>query len=186
MSNIMSVQVAIDRRQFLHGVTGVLTGVLGVSLPIASLMPGRAWSVDLHVLNASDAAALNTMVHTIAPHDGLDEAAYALVVAALDTAAAISAESRAALLAGIKSLGADFAAASEPERVRKLESIEPSPFFQSVRLKTVMVLYDNPIAWAHFGYEGAAFSKGGYLTRGFNDLKWLPEVPLKASGPMPV
>jgi hypothetical protein len=70
--------------------------------------------------------------------------------------------------------------------VRKLEAIEPSPFFQSVRLKTVMVLYDNPIAWAHFGYEGEAFSKGGYLTRGFNDLKWLPEVPLEASGPMPV
>jgi hypothetical protein len=49
-----------------------------------------------------------------------------------------------------------------------------------------MVLYSNPIAWAHFGYEGEAFSKGGYLLRGFNDLKWLPEVPTAASGPMPV
>jgi hypothetical protein len=182
----MSVQVAIDRRQFLQGVTAVLTGVLGASLPLASLMAGRAWAVDLHVLNASDAAALNAMVHTIAPHDGLDEAAYALVIAALDTAAAATAEGRAALLAGIGSLGADFAAASEPERVRKLQAIEPSPFFQSVRLKTVMVLYGNPIAWAHFGYEGEAFSKGGYLTRGFNDLKWLPEVPLEAGGPMPI
>ena len=84
--------------------------------------------------------------------------------------------------AGIRSLGTDFAAASEPERVRKLEAIEPSPFFQSVRLKTVMVLYDNPIAWAHFGYEGEAFSKGGYLFRGFNDLRWLPEVPEADSG----
>ena len=42
------------------------------------------------------------------------------------------------------------------------------------------------IAWAHFGYEGEAFSKGGYLLRGFNDLKWLPEVPSADSGPMPV
>jgi len=55
-----------------------------------------------------------------------------------------------------------------------------------VRVKTLLVLYDNPIAWAHFGYQGEAFSKGGYLLRGFNDLKWLPEVPLSASGPMPV
>ncbi|MEP6548967.1 MAG: twin-arginine translocation signal domain-containing protein [Gammaproteobacteria bacterium] len=182
----MSVEAVIDRRQFLHGATGVLTGVLGVSLPLVSLMHGRAWAVDLHVLNAADAATLNAMVHCIAPHDGLDEAAYALVIAALDTAAAVSTESRAALLAGIKSLGMDFAAAGEPDRIAKLEAIESSPFFQSVRLKTVMVLYDNPIAWAHFGYEGEAFSKGGYLTRGFNDLKWLPEVPLGASGPMPV
>ena len=181
----MSPQVAIDRRQFLHGATGVLTGVLGVSLPLASLMPGRAWSVDLHVLNAADAATLNAMVHTIAPHDGLDEAAYALVIAALDTAATATPQSRTELVAGIRSLGVDFAAASEADRVRRLEAMESSPFFQSVRLKTVMVLYDNPIAWAHFGYEGEAFSKGGYLMRGFNDLKWLPEVPLDASGPMP-
>lgn len=182
----MSVDAVIDRRQFLHGVSGVLSGVLGVSLPLAALMPGRAWAVDLHVLDAVDAATLNAVVHTIAPHDGLDEAAYALVIAALDTAAAASTDGRAVLLAGIKSLGADFAAAVELDRVRKLEAIESSPFFQSVRLKTVMVLYDNPIAWAHFGYEGEAFSKGGYLTRGFNDLTWLPEVPLSASGPMPV
>jgi hypothetical protein len=176
----------IDRRQFLHGVSGVLSGVLGVSIPLASLAPGRAWSLDLQVLSTSDAAALGAMVHTIAPHEGLDEAAYALVIAALDSAAAGSAQGRAELTAGIQNLGADFAAASEAERVRRLESIESSAFFQSVRLKTVMVLYDNPIAWAHFGYEGEAFSKGGYLLRGFNDLKWLPEVPLAASGPLPV
>jgi hypothetical protein len=90
------------------------------------------------------------------------------------------------LLAGVTGLGADFAHDIESVRVQKLQAIEPSPFFQSVRLKTLMVLYSNPIAWAHFGYEGEAFSKGGYLLRGFNDLKWLPEVPTAASGPMPV
>jgi hypothetical protein len=70
--------------------------------------------------------------------------------------------------------------------VQKLQAIEASAFFQSVRLKTLLVLYNNPIAWTHFGYEGEAFSKGGYLLRGFNDLKWLPEVPMAASGSMPV
>ena len=66
-----------------------------------------------------------------------------------------------------------------------LKTIEQEAFFQSVRLKTLLVLYANPIAYAHFGYEGEAFSKGGYLLRGFNDLQWLPEVPLAASGPVP-
>jgi hypothetical protein len=176
---------AIDRRQFLHGVTGVLSGVLGASLPLASLLPSRAWCLDLQVLSSADAAKLNAMVHTIAPHDGLDEAAYALVVGALDTDAAASPDGRRELLEGLKSLGADFAAAGEPQRVKVLQAHEASSFFQAVRLKTVMVLYDNPIAWAHFGYEGEAFTKGGYLHRGFNDLKWLPEVPLADSGPVP-
>jgi len=54
-----------------------------------------------------------------------------------------------------------------------------------MRLKTLQVLYSSPIAYAYFGYEGEAYSKGGYLFRGFNDLRWLPEVPAKDSGPLP-
>jgi hypothetical protein len=74
----------------------------------------------------------------------------------------------------------------ENARVEQLRHIESGAFFQSVRLKTLLVLYNNPIAWAHFGFQGESFSKGGYLLRGFNDLKWLPEVPLADSGPMPL
>jgi hypothetical protein len=176
----------LGRRQFVHGVTGVLTGALGALHPFAVLAPSRAWAVELHTLSMAESATLLGMIHTIAPHDGLDEAAYALVVGALDADASTSGESRGALTAGLAGLGTDFAPASEPERVQKLRAIESSPFFQSVRLKTLLVLYDNPIAWAHFGYEGEAFSKGGYLLRGFNDLKWLPDVPADASGPMPI
>jgi hypothetical protein len=45
--------------------------------------------------------------------------------------------------------------------------------------------YATSMAYAYFGYEGEAFSKGGYLLRGFNDLRWLPEVPADDSGTMP-
>ena len=177
---------AIGRRQFVQSVTAVLSGVLGSLSPLATLVPSRAWAVDLHVLSADQSAALLAMIHTIAPHDGLDEAAYALVISALDTDAAKSDANRTQLTTGVTGLGAEFAHDPESVRVQKLKAIEPSPFFQSIRLKTLMVLYNNPIAWAHFGYEGEAFSKGGYLVRGFNDLKWLPAVPLSASGPMPL
>lgn len=178
--------LAVDRRKFVQGVTGVLGGVLGALSPLASLVPSRAWAVEMRALSNAQGAALLAMIHTIAPHDGLDQAAYALVAGALDKDAAASPEAGRQLTAGIASLGADFAQAAEPERVRRLRAIETAAFFQSVRLKTVLVLYSNPIAWAHFGYQGEAFSKGGYLLRGFNDLKWLPEVALAASGPMPV
>ena len=176
----------MNRRRFVQSATGVLTGVLSALSPLAALVPGRAWAVEMRALSATQAATLLAVIRTIAPHEGLDDAAYALVVAAVDADAAAGADSRAMLTSGIDSLGPDFAKAAEASRVASLKAVESSPFFQSVRVKTLLVLYDNPIAWAHFGYQGEAFSKGGYLLRGFNDLKWLPEVPLSASGPMPV
>jgi hypothetical protein len=86
---------------------------------------------------------------------------------------------------GVAALRADFSATSETERVAELKKIESSAFFQTMRLKTLQVLYSSPIAYAYFGYEGEAYSKGGYLFRGFNDLRWLPEVPVEDSGPLP-
>ena len=174
-----------DRRSFVRRV-GVLTGVIALGHPLAALLPGRAWAVELRVLTSAEGAALLAMIRTIAPHDTLDNAAYALVVNAVDGDAAGSTQARADLKAGIASLGAGFALLPEDARILHLKAIESGAFFQSVRIKTLLVLYSNPIAWAHFGFEGEAFSKGGYLLRGFNDLKWLPEVPLADSGPMPI
>jgi hypothetical protein len=173
-----------DRRSFVRGM-GILTGVIALGSPLAALLPSRAWAVELRVLSSAQAAALLAMTRTIAPHDTLDDAAYALVVSAIDADAAGGAQSRTDLAAGIESLGEGFASSPEDARVLRLKAIESGAFFQSVRIKTLLVLYSNPIAWAHFGYEGEAFSKGGYLVRGFNDLKWLPEVPLQDSGAMP-
>jgi hypothetical protein len=177
---------AIDRRRFLQAVTGVLSGVLETASPLAALLPGRAWALELHALLSDQAAALLAVVRTIAPHDGLDPAAYALVVGALDADAATSADTHALVAAALAALGASFASLPEAARVEQLRAIESQAFFQSVRLKTLLVLYNNPIAWEHFGYESEAYSKGGYLLRGFNDLKWLPDVPLAASGPLPL
>jgi hypothetical protein len=85
---------------------------------------------------------------------------------------------------GMGRLGPEFATAAESERVRALKAVESTAFFGTLRAKTLSTLYASPIAYAYFGYEGEAFSKGGYLLRGFNDLRWLPEVPLEDSGPV--
>jgi hypothetical protein len=180
----VSLQSA-ERRSFVCGV-GVLTGVIALGHPLAALLPSRAWAVELRVLSSAEAAALLAMIRTIAPHDSLEDAAYALVVNALDGEAAASTEARTDLKAGIAGLGDGFALIPENGRVLHLKAIESGAFFQSVRTKTLMTLYSSPIAWAHFGYQGESFSKGGYLLRGFNDLKWLPEVPLADSGAMPI
>jgi hypothetical protein len=180
----MAVEIPLRRREFLK-TTGVLTGLLAVGSPWSLLAPTRAWAVDLTALTSADGQTLMAMARTIAPHDKLEDAAYALVIQAVDAEAAKDAALAALLKDGVKTLGAGFATASEAERVAALEKIESSPFFQTMRVRTLQTLYATPLAYAYFGYEGEAFSKGGYLERGFNDLRWLPDVPLADSGPVP-
>ncbi|MGA8539921.1 MAG: hypothetical protein WB566_10500 [Terriglobales bacterium] len=180
----------VPRRDFLKNATGLLTGIVIAGSPLAliakgRIATGRAWAVPMSALTTSEAATLMTMARTIAPHDKLDDAAYALVVKAVDEAAVKDEHVGKTIKEGIASLGAGFAARPESDRVAVLKKIESSDFFQTMRLKTLQVLYATPMAYAYFGYEGEAFSKGGYLERGFNDLHWLPEVPLKDSGPLP-
>ena len=175
----------LNRRELLKTTTGLLTGYIVAGSSLALIAPGRAWAVDLAALSSSEGFTLLSMARTIAPHDKLDDAAYALVIKALDTDAAKDPNILKMIKEGVATLGAGFAATSESERVEALKKIESSAFFQTMRVKTLLVLYSSPIAYAYFGYEGEAFSKGGYLFRGFNDLRWLPEVPAEDSGPLP-
>ena len=181
----MDQLVTLNRRELLKTTTGLLTGWVVAGTPLALIAPGRAWAVDLAALTSSEGAALMSMARTIAPYDKLDDAAYALVIKSVDTDAAKDANILKMVKEGVAALGAGFAADSETERVEALKKMESSPFFQTMRMKTLQVLYSSPIAYAYFGYEGEAFSKGGYLFRGFNDLRWLPEVPAEDSGPLP-
>lgn len=180
----MDFDTPVPRRQFLK-TTGFLTGVLAAGSPLALLAPTRAWAVELKGLTTADGQTLLVVSRTICPHDKLEDAAYAVVVQSIDADAVSDPKTLAMVRGGIRRLGAHFATAPEPERVRRLRAIESSAFFQTMRSKTLGTLYATPMAYAYFGYEGEAFSKGGYLYRGFNDLKWLPEVPLEDSGSVP-
>jgi hypothetical protein len=177
----MSTMSPIPRRTFLAA-SGLVSGLLAAGGPLSLIAPGRAWALEMKALTSSQGAALLSVARTIAPHDGLEDAAYALVVKAIDAAAA-DGHVRAMVESGLAALGANFAAQTESARIAALKSVEKSEFFRFLRSSTLANLYSSAIAYAHFGYEGEAFSKGGYLTRGFNDLHWLPEVPQQDSGP---
>jgi hypothetical protein len=179
----MTANATIDRREFL-GAAGVVTGLLAAGSPLALIAPSRAWALDLQTLSSEQGTVLLAVARTIAPHDQLDDAPYALVVAALDGNAGHDAATLELLRQGVSGLGAGFATAAEPDRVAALQARESTPFFKLVRAVTLSTLYASPLVYAYFGYEGEAFSKGGYLHRGFNDLRWLPEVPLSDSGPV--
>jgi len=174
-----------DRRELLRTCTGLLTGVVILGSPLAALAKDRAWAVRLGAFTTSRAKTLLTVLRTILPHDRLDDLAYAQVIQVLDEQARADAKFLTMLTKGLELLGDAFSNQLEPERVEVLKRIETSEFFRTILKKGVEILYATPAAYSYFGYQGEAFSKGGYLHRGFNDLHWLPEVPDEASGPVP-
>src|SRR5262249_40278413 len=161
----------MDRRDLLKASTGLLTGLIVAGSPLAAIAKGRVWAVDLVAFDSSQAATLLAATRTICPHDTLEDLAYALVVQSIDSDAHQDEKIRTMFSDGITHLGAQFASSPESDRVAALKKIESTPFFHLFRLKTLQTLYASPAAYQHFGYQGEAFSKGGYLHRGFNDLR---------------
>ena len=62
---------------------------------------------------------------------------------------------------------------ADGDRPRHREQRQEVQFFKKIQGDLVTGLYNNKELWPLFGYEGSSWQKGGYLTRGFNDLDWL-------------
>jgi hypothetical protein len=111
--------VTLNRRELLKTATGLLSGYVVAGSPLALIAPGRVWAVDLAVLTSSEGATLMSMTRTIAPHDKLDDASYALVIKALDGDAHRDANILKVIKEGAATLGPEFAAGSESVRVAR-------------------------------------------------------------------
>ena len=177
----------LTRRSMLRG-SGVLMGTLVAGSPLALLAPSPVWAVELKALSKAQGQTLMKMGRTLYPHQKLPDAVYALLAKDLDAKAAGDAASATLLKDGIaaldKAAGGSFAKASDKKRKELVQAIEGSPFFGTVRGQCITSLYDNDMAFKVFGYPGSAWEKGGYITRGFQDLKWLPAPSAEASPPL--
>ena len=182
--HVPRLNLPLVRRDFLKG-SGVLMGTLATGSALALLAPSTVWAVELKVLSQAEGQALLKLGRTLYPHAKLPDAVYALLVKDLDAAAAGDAATASLLkdgLAGLdKASGGSFARTSEAKRLAAVKAVEGSPFFNTVRGKCITSLYDNDMAFVAFGYPGASYDKGGYITRGFQDLRWLPAPDLQAS-----
>lgn len=176
----------LTRRQFLKG-SGILFGTLAIGTPLAALAPSPAWALELKTLDTATGETLLKFGRVLFPHPKLPDAVYAVLVKDLDAMAAADPKLALQLREGVAGLdqatGGAFAKADAPAQLAAVKAIEGSPFFATVRGKCVTSLYDNDMTWAAFGYPGESWSKGGYITRGFQDLKWLPAPPESASPP---
>ena len=177
-------QIALTRREFLKG-AGILTGTLAASSILSVLAPSRAWALELKTLASAQGDTLLQMGKVLYPHKGLPDAVYALLAKDLDGAAGKDPKTAQMLGEGIavldRAAGGSFVTASDAKKLEAAKSLEGTPFFKTVRGQCITSLYDNDMAFAHFGYPGASWDRGGYLNRGFNDLKWLPDPPAAAS-----
>lgn len=182
---IPATRKGLSRRDFLQG-SGLLTGRLVAGSTLAALAPSLTWAAPMQQLSTEQAKTLLAFGRTLYPHDKLPDAVYALLVKDLDAAGASDPAKLKTLVEGLAGLDkasgkGGFAAADAAARLTVAKGIEGSPFFSLVRGQCVTSLYDNEMAWKVFGYEGPAFDKGGYILRGFQDLKWLPDPPADAS-----
>lgn len=178
----------LSRRVFLKASGGVLAGTLAfASGPIALLAPSRSWALSLETLTSRQGEMLLAITRHIFPHPDLEDAAYALTVKSLDGKAG-DASVREQLENGMAELdaaaGGDWLALDEAARLERLSALAGTPFFELVRGDAIVSLYDNPLAYVHFGYGGAE-GDGGYLMKGFNDLTWLPDPPQPEAGYLP-
>lgn len=165
-----------SRRDVLR--QGGLVGALVIS-GHAIISPHQAWGMETGTLKPETMATLIQLARDIYPHDRLADKYYAIAVKGHDETAAKDAAHKDLIEKGVAEL--DKAAGDggyrgvgwEEDRVRILQGMSDSAFFQAVRGGLVVSLYNQKEIWPLFGYEGESFSKGGYIERGFDDIEWI-------------
>ena len=179
---VPKLDLPLVRREFLKG-SGVLMGVIATGSVLATLAPSPVWALELKQLTASEGKTLMALGRVLYPHKKLPDAVYALLAKDLDGNAAALQVLRDGIAALDKAAGGSFNKAAAAKKLSLVKAIEGTPFFNTVRGQCITSLYNNDMAFAVFGYPGSSWDKGGYLTRGFQDLKWLPAPSAEASPP---
>ena len=184
----------IDRRRFLKGgATAIGAYAVMVSGATWLVGPNKAWAVTYDVFDPDMARTLLAMTRALYPHDFLGDVYYAKVVKDLDVQAAGGFDDKSFLdmmregtTALNEAADGDFSARTPEKREEILRGIADThgDFFQAVRGKEVVSLYNQAEVWKEFGYEGPSYPIGGYLYNGFDDIDWLPDAPAEASTPV--
>ena len=117
---------------------------------------------------------------TMFPHDAFPDEAYEKVVRQIEVEAGNSEDVARQIEEGLAALdgSGSFAGLDADAQLEALTKAEGTPFFDLLKATAVVELYDNPLVWRAFGYEGPSSHLGGYVNRGFDDLDWLPDPPI--------
>jgi hypothetical protein len=169
----------LARRDFLKGTTAVAAMVVSGGAVIHTT---EAWGFQPKAISADAFRSLVKIGRDIFPHDRVADQFYAVAMKAYDDKAATDPKTKSLMESGVADLnklarekyGVPYASVGwERDRVNLLRAVQSGPFFKKIRGDLVVSLYNQKDVWPAFGYEGESATKGGYLARGFNDIKWL-------------
>jgi hypothetical protein len=171
----------VNRRRFLQSTALATAAMAAGGLGAAPGFDARVVWAATRIISPSQAATLVVMARHLFPHDALGDQYYAAAVEVLDQQAAEDPKLAAQLVQGVagldQAMGIPFIRLSAGNQLKVIESVEGTPFFNTVRAATLGALYTNDTVARAFGFEGSSVEYGGYVNRGFNDLGWLPELP---------
>ncbi|MGL4440488.1 MAG: twin-arginine translocation signal domain-containing protein [Bosea sp. (in: a-proteobacteria)] len=167
------------RRDFLKGAVAIAAmAVTGGAV----IHTAEAWGFQPKTLSATTVRSLIKIARDIYPHDRIADQFYALAIKTYDEKSGADAKLKSLIERGVGDLdklarqkhGATYAAVGwEKDRVNLLRAVQGGPFFKKLRGDLVVSLYNQKEVWPLFGYEGESASKGGYIARGFDDIKWI-------------
>jgi hypothetical protein len=161
----------IERRRFLTSLIIATAGALVT----------RTAAADTQDASSATATDWQGVLTTMFPHDSIEPSLYMVPAGALAAASEKDPGARRLLDDGWRLLqqatGGDWHGATNEARTRAISSIVGTPVFALLRQTTVFTFYGNPKVWEAFGYEGDAWSFGGYVGKGLNTIDWLPDPP---------
>jgi hypothetical protein len=163
------------RRRFIGALLKVSAAV---ALARSALWGVRALAADASPsVTPHEIETLRRVSFLLFPYPELGAAPYDKIVYGISSAAQSDADLRQTIGNGVTSLdagsGSDFLSLDEASQNEALTQIEATPFFAYMLQKTRDELFNNPVVWAHIGYEGSSLEFGGYVNRGLNDIDWL-------------
>lgn len=179
MPTVYQAKPKLSRREVLRRGGALGVGAALVVSGSAVISPQHAWGLETTALKPDTMATLIQLARDIYPHDHVADRFYAIAVKSHDASAGTDAAHKELIETGVADLdtrageGGYRGLLWEEERIKILQAIETTPFFQAVRGGLVVGLYNQKEVWPLFGYEGESYSQGGYLSRGFDDIEWL-------------
>ena len=175
-------RMQVNRRSLLRGGATIVPAAALASVGMG-ISAEAAWAAEASAVTPHMMATLVKVARDIYPHDTIVDSFYVTAVKPWDVKAGTDAAFKTLLTDGVARLDSDardrfgtvyLRTAWESDRVRVLQGIEQTAFFKKLRSDLVVSLYNQPEIWPKFGYEGSSAEHGGYLTRGFDDIDWLP------------
>lgn len=156
--------------------------LLGSSLLVVSptifleILPHSVWAQN--GLSDRQSKTLTGIVRCLFPHSRLDISIYQNVVTAIERDALARDSFRELLLSGLEALDkksqGSWLGLTKEKQIENIAAFEDTEFFKALWQKASYLLYQEQEVWGKFGYEGPSYPKGGYVSRGFNDIDWVP------------